>query len=36
VLALNSFANNELCTGVTYSYRLDTAAALGFIDGFTP
>jgi secreted trypsin-like serine protease len=36
MLALNSFANNELCTGVTYSYRLDTPAALGFIDGFTP
>ena len=36
VLALNSFAANLQCTGVTYSYRLDIPAALGFIDDFTP
>jgi Trypsin len=34
MLAVNSFVTNELCNGVTYSYRLDTAAALGFIAQF--
>lgn len=34
ILAVNSFVTNERCNGVTYSYRLDTAAALGFIAQF--
>jgi secreted trypsin-like serine protease len=34
VLALNSFAANLFCNGVTYSYRLDTPAALAFIAQF--
>jgi hypothetical protein len=31
VLAVNSFDTNDLCSGVTYSYRVDTADALGWI-----
>ena len=31
ILAVNSFDTNDLCNGVTYSYRLDTAAALTWI-----
>jgi Trypsin len=31
ILAVNSFDSNDLCTGVTYSYRVDTADALGWI-----
>jgi hypothetical protein len=34
VLALNSFVTNKRCNGVTYSYRLDTRAALEFIAQF--
>jgi secreted trypsin-like serine protease len=35
LLALNSFASNELCAGVTHSNRLDTASALAFIAQFS-
>jgi secreted trypsin-like serine protease len=35
MLAVNSFVTNARCNGVTYSYRLDTAAALGFIAQFS-
>jgi secreted trypsin-like serine protease len=35
LLAVNSFAVNAQCNGLTYSYRLDTAAALGFIAQFS-
>jgi hypothetical protein len=35
ILAVNSFVTNQLCNGVTYSYRVDTAAALGFIAQFS-
>jgi Trypsin len=31
VVAVNSFDTNDLCSGVTYSYRVDTADALGWI-----
>ncbi len=31
VLAVNSFDTNDLCSGVTYSYRVDGAATLGWI-----
>jgi len=31
VLGVNSFANNEQCAGVNYSYRIDTPEALAFI-----
>jgi hypothetical protein len=31
VLAVNSFVSNGLCKGNTYSYRVDTAEALGWI-----
>jgi hypothetical protein len=31
ILAVNSFDTNNLCTGVTYGYRVDTAEALGWI-----
>ena len=31
VVAVNSFVTNDLCSGVTYSYRVDTADALGWI-----
>jgi hypothetical protein len=34
LLAVNSFAGNALCNGLTHSYRLDTGAALGFIAQF--
>jgi secreted trypsin-like serine protease len=34
LLAVNSYVASWKCTGVTYSYRLDTAAALGFIARF--
>jgi secreted trypsin-like serine protease len=34
LLAVNSFAGNAVCNGLTHSYRLDTAAALGFISQF--
>jgi hypothetical protein len=32
ILAVNSFVTNGRCNGVTYSYRLDTADALSFIN----
>lgn len=35
LLALNSFVPNRGCNGVTYSYRLDTPAALGFVSQFS-
>ena len=35
ILAVNSFVTNALCNGVTYAYRLDTAAALGFVAQFS-
>ena len=35
LLALNSFVTNQRCNGVTYSYRLDTPAALGFVSQFS-
>jgi hypothetical protein len=31
ILAVNSFDTNNLCSGVTYGYRVDTAEALGWI-----
>jgi hypothetical protein len=31
ILAVNSFDTNNLCSGVTYGYRVDTADALGWI-----
>ena len=31
VLAENSFVNNDVCAGNTYSYRVDTSGALGWI-----
>jgi hypothetical protein len=31
VLGVNSFLTNNLCNGVTYSYRVDTPSALAFI-----
>ena len=31
ILGLNSFVTNGNCTGVTYSYRADTAAARAFL-----
>ena len=34
LLALNSYVASWNCTGATFSYRLDTAAALGFIAQF--
>lgn len=36
VLALNSFVTNGRCAGVTYSNRVDTQSALGFIGTFLP
>jgi len=33
VLAENSFVNNDVCAGNTYSYRVDTAQALSWITG---
>jgi secreted trypsin-like serine protease len=35
LLGVNSFAGNAICNGLTHSYRLDTAAALGFIAQFS-
>jgi secreted trypsin-like serine protease len=35
-LALNSYATNARCAGVTYSSRVDTQSALGFIGYFLP
>ena len=32
ILGVTSFVTNGNCAGVTYSYRLDTAEALAFID----
>ena len=32
ILGVTSFGTNRNCAGVTYSYRLDTAEALAFID----
>ena len=32
VLAVNSFVANAICAGNTYSYRVDTAAALDWIN----
>ena len=32
ILGVTSFVTNRNCAGVTYSYRLDTAEALAFID----
>ena len=34
LLAVTSFAGNAICNGLTHSYRLDTAEALGFIGQF--
>jgi hypothetical protein len=34
ILSVNSFVTNGNCAGVTYSYRIDTAAALDFIGSF--
>jgi len=31
VLAVNSFVDNDVCAGVTHSYRIDTASSLAFI-----
>jgi hypothetical protein len=31
VVAINSFASNAICTGVAYSYRVDTPSALAWI-----
>ena len=36
ILALNSYATNSICAGVTYSSRVDTQSALGFIGYFLP
>jgi hypothetical protein len=33
VLAVNSFVNNNSCSGVTYSPRIDLPDILGFISG---
>ena len=35
ILGVNSFVNNDNCAGVTYSYRIDTAEALAFINSVT-
>jgi len=32
ILGVNSFVTNSQCAGVTYSYRIDTAEALAFIN----
>ncbi len=34
ILAVNSFVTNGNCAGVTYSYRIDTSAALSYISPF--
>jgi hypothetical protein len=34
ILGITSFGSNGNCAGVAYSYRIDTAAALGFIGPF--
>ena len=34
ILAVNSFGTNGNCAGITYSYRVDTPEALGFINQF--
>ncbi|HEY7034595.1 MAG TPA: trypsin-like serine protease [Thermomicrobiales bacterium] len=34
ILGINSFGTNSNCAGVSYSYRIDTAAALQFIESF--
>ena len=31
ILGVNSFNTNDLCSGVSYSYRVDTPAALNWI-----
>jgi hypothetical protein len=31
VLALNSYVSNDVCSGLAYSYRVDTPGALGWI-----
>jgi len=36
ILGVNSFVTNTNCAGVTYSNRIDTAAALDFIDNPIP
>ena len=36
ILSINSFGNNYNCTGVNYSYRIDTFDALEFINSFLP
>jgi len=37
ILSINSFGNNNNCTGINYSYRIDTPAALSFInDSLSP
>jgi secreted trypsin-like serine protease len=36
VVALNSYASNSMCAGVTYSSRVDTPSALTFINYFLP
>lgn len=34
ILSINSFGNNYNCTGINYSYRIDTPDALSFIGSF--
>jgi Trypsin len=34
ILAITSYGKNDVCKGPSYSYRLDTAHALGFLAGF--
>lgn len=36
IISTNSFVNNNNCTGITYSYRIDTIDALNFINSFLP
>ncbi len=36
VLAVNSYLTNSNCTGVGYSYRIDTPEELAWINGFLP
>jgi hypothetical protein len=36
VLAVNSYVTNSNCTGVGYSFRVDTPEVLDWIAGFLP